>query len=291
VGSPGLDVVIVSYRSRDLLRACLASLREHPPDGPLDVHVVDNDSRDGTVKMVRERFPEVDLLPLEQNVGFGRASNAGAARGAHPYVLFLNPDTRLRAGALDGLLALMERQSEVGIAGCRLELEDGTVDHAGRRSFPTIVGALGHFTTLGRRRGAPAALSQYAGADVSPGPVDAVNGAFMLVRRTALDEVGGFDEGYWMYMEDLDLCWRFRERDRLTWYEPSVSVVHVKHGTTGRWRSPRLVYAFHYGMYRFYRSHYAPRRNVLVNVAVYAGICAKLVVSLMRTTAMRVAER
>src|SRR5439155_25689865 len=98
VGSLGLDVVIVSHRSRGLLGACLDSLRAHPPPGPLTVHVVDNDSRDGTIELVGERFPEVDLVAIDRNLGFGRASNAGAALGSHPYVLFLNPDTRIIPG-------------------------------------------------------------------------------------------------------------------------------------------------------------------------------------------------
>jgi N-acetylglucosaminyl-diphospho-decaprenol L-rhamnosyltransferase len=117
--------------------------------------------------------------------------------------------------------------------------------------------------------------------------VDAVNGAFMLVRRSALDEVGLFDEGYWMYMEDLDLCYRFARAGWTTWYEPSVSVLHVKGGSSGANRRPRLNYAFHYGMYRFYRKHYAPGRNALVNGAIYLGIAVKLALSLARSAVAR----
>src|SRR5262249_875092 len=112
--------------------------------------------------------------------------------------------------------------------------------------------------------------------DVDSGEVDAVNGAFMLMRRSALDQVGLFDEGYWMYMEDLDLCFRLREAGWVAWYEPSVTVTHVKGGTTGGRRDPRLAYAFNRGMLRFYRKHYAPRRSAGVNGVVYAGIGVKL---------------
>ena len=101
----------------------------------------------------------------------------------------------------------------------------------------------------------------------------------MLMRRAALDEVGLFDEGYWMYMEDLDLCYRFAQAGWVTWYEPTVTVVHVKAGTSGSAAAPRLNYAFHYGMFRFYREHYAPPRSAAVNTAVYAGIAAKFAVS------------
>ena len=98
----------------------------------------------------------------------------------------------------------------------------------------------------------------------------------MLMRRAALQRVGLFDEGYWMYMEDLDLCYRFAQAGWVTWYEPSVTVHHLKAGTSGKHRSARLNYAFHYGMLRFYRAHYAAERNPLVNATVYAGIAVKL---------------
>jgi N-acetylglucosaminyl-diphospho-decaprenol L-rhamnosyltransferase len=281
-----LDVVIVSYRSRGLLRDCLESLREHPPGARVRVTVVDNDSRDGTVEMVAAEFPEVHMIGAEWNLGFSAANNQAIRGGDADYVLALNPDTRVTEGALDRLLELMDSRPEIGICGCRLELEDGSFDHAAKRSFPTIAGALGHFTGVGRRA-EQGALSQYRAPEVEAGPVDAINGAFMLMRRATLDEIGLFDEGFWMYMEDLDLCYRCWEARKVVWYEPSVTVVHVKHGSSGDYRTPRLNYAFHYGMYRFYRKHYAASRNGLVNAAVYAGIAGKLGLSVVRSAFAR----
>jgi GT2 family glycosyltransferase len=288
--APGLDVAIVSYRCRELLRDCLESLREHPPAGPMGVRVVDNDSRDGTVEMVRGEFPEVELTAAERNLGFAAANNLAIAAGDQPYVLVLNPDTRIRAGTLDRMLELMESQPRVGISGPRLEQPDGTFDHAARRAFPTPFSALAHFSGLGTRveRGP---LAAYRAPEVESGPVDAVNGAFMLMRRSALDEVGAFDEGYWLYMEDLDLCYRFAEAGWLTWYEPGASAMHQKAGSSGALRSPRLNYHFHLGMLRFYRKHYAPRRNPLVNAFVDAGIAVKLAASVVRTAARRLLGR
>jgi GT2 family glycosyltransferase len=252
-----VDIVIVSYRCRELLRACLGSIEAY---APLEraVWVVDNDSHDGAVEMVESDFPGVDVIPNGANLGFARATNIGIVRGHAPYVLVLNPDTELRPGTLDTLLKLMEARPEVGIAGCRLEREDGTLDHACRRSFPTVLGALGHFSGIGRRlNGGP--LAQYRAPEVERGPVDAVNGAFMLIRRAALAEVGLFDEGYWMYMEDLDLCYRFQQAGLVTWYEPSVSALHVKHGS-GDWaRSVRLGMALGSGTLRFLRLRHAIR--------------------------------
>jgi N-acetylglucosaminyl-diphospho-decaprenol L-rhamnosyltransferase len=282
-----LDIVIVSYRCRELLRDCLSSLREHPSRAGARVWVVDNASGDGTVEMVGSEFPEVELIASDENLGFSQANNLAIGRGEAPYVLALNPDTLMTAGALDHMLALMKQNPKIGISGCRLELPDGTFDHAARRSFPTPLGALAHFTGVGRWRKAPARLAQYRAPEVESGPVDAVNGAFMLMRREALDQVGLFDEGYWMYMEDLDLCYRFAQAGWTTWYEPAVKVIHVKAGTSGKNRKPRLNYAFHYGMYRFYRKHYAKNDNILLRGAVYAGIAGKLGISIVRSAVRR----
>ena len=288
---PGsLDVVIVSYRCEELLRECLTSLREHPPKREMSVHVVDNASGDGTAEMVRREFPEVSLTESERNLGFSAANNIAIRDSDTEYVLVLNPDTRLTDGALDRLLDLMDERPGIGISGPRLELEDGSFDHAAKRSFPTPLSSLAHFTGIGRRREG-GALAAYRAPEVDSGPVDAVNGAFMLIRREALDQVGLFDEGYWMYMEDLDLCYRLAQAGWVTWYEPEVKVMHVKAGTSGTLRSFRLNRAFHYGMYRFYRKHYAADHNSLFNLFIYAGIVAKLAVTVVETAIQRARSR
>jgi GT2 family glycosyltransferase len=279
-----LDVVVVAYRCREHLRRCLESIEAHAP-ARTSVWVVDNDSRDGTVELVRDEFPSVCLLENGENAGFARATNRGIAEGRAPYVLALNPDTELFEDTLPTLLRVLEEHPEIGIAGPRLERPDGSFDHASRRSFPTLLGALGHFSGLGRRveRGR---LAQYRAPEVERGPVDAVNGAFMLIRRAALDEVGLFDEGYWMYMEDLDLCFRFKQAGWVTWYEPSAVAVHLKGGSAGR-RSPRLVRAFHSGMWRFYRTHYAADAPRGVATVVHWGIRARLLLTVLGSVSGR----
>ena len=284
-----LDVSIVSYRCESLLRDCLQSLRDNPPSRAMNVHVVDNASGDGTAEMVAREFPEVRLSALEQNTGFSVANNVAIRAGSAPYVLVLNPDTRITPGGLDRLLELMDARPMVGMAGPRLERDDGSFDHAAKRSFPTPLSALAHFTGVGPRREF-GALAAYRAPDVESGPVDAVNGAFMLIRRRALEAVGLFDEGFWMYMEDLDLSWRFAKAGWITWYEPDVTVTHVKAGTSGELRSFRLNRAFHYGMFRFYRKHYAPDHNPVFNLFIYAGILAKLALTVAETELRRVSR-
>ncbi len=281
-----MDVVVVSFRCEPMLRECLESLRRYPSGTEMAVHVVDNASKDGTAEMVAREFPEVHLTASDENLGFGAANNLVIRESTASYILCLNPDTRATEGALGRLIDVMDERVKLGICGPRLELEDGSLDHAAKRSFPTPLSALGHFTGIGRRRGS-GVLAAYRAPEVDAGPVDAINGACMLFRRSALEEVGLFDEGYWMYMEDLDLCYRFDEARWVTWYEPSATVVHVKAGTTGPVRAPRLTYAFHYGMYRFYHKHYAAQKSRMVNAVVYIGIALKAIGSIINSTAKR----
>ena len=291
----GLDVVIVAHRTRELLRRCLDSLRAYPPATEMKVVVVDNASGDGTAEMVRADYPDVELIEASRNLGFAAATNLGADRGTADYLLALNPDTAATAGALDTAIAALEAHPEAAVVGPRLVREDGSLDHAAKRSFPTPLSALGHFSGVGRRPGARGRLAAYRAPEVESGPVDAVNGAFMLMRREAYEAAGGFDEGYWMYMEDLDLSYRLAQRGFVSWYEPAATVIHTKGGSVDGGRSPRLEWAFHRGMYRFYRRHYAPERSPALNALVYVGIAVKLMAavaqSLLRRSLARLRHR
>ncbi|MEY2565799.1 MAG: hypothetical protein QOE35_328 [Actinomycetota bacterium] len=289
-GDLELEVVIVSYRCRELLRGCLTSLLAHPVrSGAMRVHVVDNDSEDGTEEMVRTMFPDVRFEGLAENAGFSVANNRALRRTTAPSVLLLNPDTEMRPDVLDHVLEVMAERPDVGMLGCRLVQRDGSFDHAAKRSFPTPGSALAHFTGIGRRRGAGARAAQYQAPHVdelSVGAVDAVNGAFMLVRREALEQVGLLDEGYWLYMEDLDWCYRFHQAGWTVLYDGRVAVMHAKGGTAGRHRALRQNVWFHRGMARFYRKFQAGR-NPVVDLTVYMGIAAKLTISVIRSTVAR----
>jgi N-acetylglucosaminyl-diphospho-decaprenol L-rhamnosyltransferase len=280
-----LEVVVVSHGAEELLRRCLRSLREHPASGAMRATVVDSGSPDGTPDMVEREFPEVRLL-RHGNIGFSAANNLVLRETGAEAVLLLNPDTEVYAGTLDAALARLRSAERIGMVGVKLVTESGELDHACKRSFPTPTAALAHFTGIGRRAEAVGALSQYRAThlgDDEPGEVDAVNGAFMLCRTEAVREVGLLDEGYWLYMEDLDWCRRFWQAGWKVFYEPAGVALHVKGGSSGARRAPRQEIAFHRGMARFYRRFDAPERSPLVNAAVYAGIGAKLALSLAIT--------
>lgn len=285
-----LEVVIVSHGAEALLRRCLRSLEEHPISaGEMRVTVVDSGSPDATPEMVAREFPRV-RLHREANIGFSAANNLVLREDEAAAVLLLNPDTEVYAGTLDAALARLRSDSDIGMVGVKLVTESGELDHACKRSFPTPLSALAHFTGIGRGEGAGAALSQYRAThlgDDEPGEVDAVNGAFMLCRAEAVREVGLLDEGYWLYMEDLDWCHRFWDAGWKVFYEPAGVALHVKGGSSASRRAPKQEIAFHRGMGRFYRRFDAPEHNPLLNAAVYAGVGAKLAVSLAITACKR----
>jgi N-acetylglucosaminyl-diphospho-decaprenol L-rhamnosyltransferase len=234
---------------------------------------------------VEREFPAVRLIRRE-NIGFSAANNVVLREDEANAVLLLNPDTEIYAGTLDTSLARLRSDERIGMVGCKLVTESGELDHACKRSFPTPLSALAHFTGIGRGDGASSTLSQYRAthlADDEPGEVDAVNGAFMLCRAEAVREVGLLDEGYWLYMEDLDWCRRFWNAGWRVFYEPAGVALHVKGGSSGKRRAPKQEIAFHRGMGRFYRRFDAAERKPLVNAAVYAGIGAKLATSLVIT--------
>jgi GT2 family glycosyltransferase len=285
-GAVNLEVAIVSHGAEALLRRCLESLRAHPPrTATMRVTIVDSGSTDGTPDMVEREFPEFHLV-RRGNIGFSAANNIVLRESRAGAVLLLNPDTEVYEGTLDTCLARLAADPEIGMVGAKLVREDGELDHAAKRSFPTPLAALAHFTGIGRGEGVGESLSQYRATHLGeddPGEVDAVNGAFMLCRAEAVAQVGLLDEGYWLYMEDLDWCRRFWDAGWKVFYEPRAVALHVKGGSSSTRRAPKQEIAFHRGMGRFYRRFDAPTSNPLLNLAVYAGIGAKLAVSLAIT--------
>jgi GT2 family glycosyltransferase len=210
--------------------------------------------------------------------------------------LLLNPDTVLTDGALDRMVEVIQERPRVAAAGCRLVLRDGSFDHAAKRSFPTPLAAVAHFTGLARTFGSSRRLTQYQApglGEQQAGEVDSVNGAFMLLRREAIEEVGLLDEGYpTPGLEDLDWCYRFKQRGWKVWYQGAVTITHVKGGATvearrrGRYRSLRHNIAFHRSLGRFYRNCYAGERP-LVDLAAYLAVGIKFVASVTRSAIAR----
>lgn len=283
VTAPQLSIVVVTHNVERLLRACLRSVFASRTPFTFEVAVVDTGD-DGSAAMVRVEFPQVIVIEAPENPGYAAANNLGLRRSRGAFCLLLNPDTELPDDALAAAVAALERNPNVGVLGPKLVRSDGSLDLACRRSFPTPRNALWHFLKLPKLFPRWSAVGAYNLTYKDPDQsyeVDAVSGAFLLIRRRALEEIGLLDETYWMYGEDLDLCLRSKARGWRTLYYPAVQVLHAK-GQSSRTRSLRCTYEFYRAMLVFYRKHYAPRAPAVERVLVSAGIVALGAVSLLR---------
>lgn len=271
MSTPLVDIVMVTYGRADLVRSSLRMLLESSSAGDLRVTVVDNNSPDNTPDVVSAEFPDVRLIRRKDNPGFAVSNNQALAMTTAPFVLLLNPDTEVRWPTIQHLIDRLEADSSIGMIGCRLLLDDGSFDHAAKRRIPTPMQALKYFTfkVFGLTVGDYVANTV---TETGAGDVDALNGAFMLVHRMALETVGGLDERYWMYAEDLDWCVRFRDAGWRVVYDGRVTALHVKGASAGKRRSLKLNYHFHRSMAIFYRRHLAPEKPQFVNAFVIASI-------------------
>jgi N-acetylglucosaminyl-diphospho-decaprenol L-rhamnosyltransferase len=254
--SDRIAVVVVNRDTRELLRECLHSVRA---ERPAETVVVDHASSDGSAEMVRSRFPDARLLSRRDNPGFGAGANAGIDACHAPHLLLLNADTRLRRGALEALARELDRHPQAALVGPRLIGADG------RRQpscfpFPTPFNFLVLNSWLNRAvRALPGVRRRFrpAWSEIGAGPVPWVLGAAMAMRRTAVRAVGGFDEGFFMYSEEVDLCWRLRGAGWEVRYTPEAEVFHLGGASTRQARAGMLVQQVD-SLERFYRLHLSP---------------------------------
>lgn len=261
-----LGIVVVSYNTCELLRACLRSIYESTGDLAYEVCVVDNASSDGSPEMVAAEFPQVRLISNTDNVGYPRANNQGlrhfgfgeGAMARPRFALLLNPDTELPPDALIHMVDFMGAHSQAGIVGPKLVCPDGSLDLACRRSFPDPEVSFYRMAGLSRLFPGSRRFGRYNLTYLDPdqpAEVDAVVGAFMLVRREAIAGVGLLDEQFFMYGEDLDWAYRIKAAGWKVYYNPGVTVLHVKRAASRK--SARAQIEFYRAMDIFYRKHYA----------------------------------
>ncbi len=271
-------IVVVSYNVCNLLRQCLASAVAAVP--PAHVIVVDNASHDESVAMIRREFPTVTLIANEANRGFAAGTNQGirCALTAEPlpeYVLLLNPDAFLRPGALAALVRFMDAHPRVGAVGARLFYPDGKPQE-GAWHFPTLWMTFFDLfpprgPLLGRLYASPLNGRYREERGPEPFPIDHPLGAAMLLRRAVIDEIGMLDEDYWMYVEEVDWCYRCRQAGWTIWQVPQAEVVHVAGASSQQFKGRSFV-ALHRSRLRFFAKHGSVRRRRWSRRIVRAGM-------------------
>ena len=262
-----LSVCIVSWNTEAQLKECLQSIYEHTKGITYEIFVVDNASRDGSVGMVRDHFPDVFLIANQGNRGFAAANNQAIRLAKGRFVIFLNPDTVVNGNALATMVRFMDDHPEAGAIGPKLLNVDGSVQHSIRR-FPTFSIALHDNTILGRMLLFRRRVEDYKMEDFSfdrVEEVDATSGAALMVRKDVLDEVGPMDEGYFMFIEELDLCQRIRAKGHKIYFIPDAVITHLG-GESRRQNPGELVIVGQNSLMRYFTKFEGPRKTLLFKI-------------------------
>lgn len=272
------DAVVVNYEAGSVLERCVRSLlADTSAGGAPDVVVVDNGSSDGSLAPVEPMVPRVRIIRPHANIGYARAANLGIAATDSAVLAVCNPDVEIAPGTAAEILARFTSELDLGAVGPTVRNPDGTV-YPSARSVPRLRDAVGH-GLLGLVWRTNPFTRRYRQLDADPSrprDVDWVSGAAIWLRRDALDAVGGWDEGYFMYVEDVDLCWRLREAGWRIGYEPGGEVVHLQGRSTAQ-HPYRMIAEHHRSLFRFARKRWRGVRGaLLVPAALFLTVRAGL---------------
>lgn len=285
-----LSIVIVSYNTKEFLKNCINSIYETSLGFTFEIVVVDNNSKDGSVDLIKDKFKSIIIVSNKENLGFSKANNLGVKKTQGRYILFLNADTIVYKNTLKTMIEFMDETKDAGASTCQLDMPNGKIDDASHRGFPTPWNSFSHFSGLEKLLGKTKLFGGYKLEYMdlnSIHEIDALAGAFMLVRREAGEEVKWWDEDYFFYGEDLDFCYMLKQKGWKIYYVPKVSILHFK-GVSGgikkisenvttadketrkkateeRFRAMRL----------FYKKHYENKYPFFITRLVFFGISLK----------------
>ena len=280
-----LSVVIVNYQTFELTKNAVNSILQYDYPFSVEIIVVDNASPDDSLEKLKDYFcDKVKFIPSAENNGFAAGNNQALRIAQGKYQLLLNSDTIVWENTLENIYNYMEKHSDVGACGCRVLLENGELDMACKRSFPNVKNSffrLFHIPTK-------SSDDNYNLTDLPDDEVyeiDCLTGAFMFMRKDALDKVGFLDETFFMYGEDIDLCYRIKKGGWKIVYHGKSRITHFK-GSSSKKQKSKLLYEFYRAMYIYYKKHHADESSFIVNWTVYLGIallcCLKLFLNIFK---------
>ena len=252
-----LSVLIVNWNTRELLRACLQSLRRYPLSEPMEVWVLDNASQDGSAEMVRSEFPEVQLIASERNLGYAAGNNLLLEKAQGDYLLLLNPDTEVTQGALDTAVQYMREHPEVAALGAKLIYPDGRVQRS-VRGFPEPEAVMWEYLGLARlfprsRRFGAYRMTWFTYDQMAE--VDQPMGTFLMLSRRAVRAVGLMDERFPIFFNEVDWCYRAKKEGLKIVFHPDVVIIHHGGASTRQVR-PQMIWESHRSLQKFYQKHY-----------------------------------
>lgn len=273
-----LSIIIVNYNTFELTRDTILSVLKDYPFS-LEILVVDNDSTDNSLNKLKDYFStekNIRFIKSPKNNGFAFGNNIAIKKAMGKYILLLNSDTVVQDNTLEEIYNFMEENPDVGACGCRVLLENGELDKACKRSFPNPKNSfyrLFHIPIENNYN-----LDNLDDNGVYD--IDCLTGAFMFIRAAALKDSGLLDETFFMYGEDIDLCYRIKNSNWRIVYYGKVAITHYK-GASSKKQKSKLIYEFYRAMYIYYRKHYSNDSNVFMNILVYLGIVILCIIKLI----------
>lgn len=278
-----LSVIIVNHNTKQLTNQTISSIIENTHRLEYEILVVDNSTdKDEACSYVDSK---VRLITDVKNNGFGNACNIGSKIAKGKYLLFLNSDTMIKDNSLSKCFEYISKHKQIGVLGVRVLLENGTLDHGCKRGFPTPQSAMYYYLKLDKKYPGSEKYGSYRQTfldEMETNEVDSVSGAFLMISKNLFYELNGFDEDFFMYGEDLDLCFRAKEKGYKVIYYAEAEIIHLK-GQSGLHKSSKtVIYHFYNAMIIFYNKHYKKKYNILVTIAVYIGIKLKYLLTLIK---------
>ena len=277
-----VSIVIINFNTKDMTEQCIKSIISSTKC-EFEIIIVDNSTK------IEEKFtsdlPFVTVINAE-NKGFGHACNIGMRDSCGDFYLMLNSDTIVHDYAIDTCLEYISEHSNVGAIGCRTMLADGTLDHNCKRGLPTPEASLYYLLGLDKKYPNSPKYARYHATFLDENKINEVevlSGSFMMLRASVIAEIGGFDEDYFMYCEDVDLCYRISFSGYKLIYLPTAEITHLKGQSGLNTKNRKVIGYFHKSMLIFYNKHYKKKYNIFVTFAVYIGIHAKMLFSLIKS--------
>ena len=267
-----LSVIIVNWNSKAYVRQCLTSLFKYRPNTSMEVVVVDGASFDGCDEMLAREFPTVEFVQSKTNVGFARANNLGVRHSKGRNLLFLNPDTELVENSIDVLMRHLATLPQAGAVGCKLLNSDRSVQTSCIQSFPTVFNQIVDSEFLRRRfpRSRLWGMAALHTDGQEPSEVEVISGACILTKREVFETVGGFSESYFMYGEDLDLCFKIKQAGFRSYYVPETSIIHHGGGSTQQSVSNFSTVMMRESVFRFLSTNRGVASAILYRAAMVA---------------------
>ncbi len=277
-----LSIIIVNYNTKDLTHQTIDSIIKNTHGINYEIIVADNSTDES--QMCNYDSQHVTTFKIE-NHGFGHGCNSGAKLAKGRYLLFLNSDTLIHDNALLKCVEYMKANKDVGILGARILLKDGTLDHGCKRGFPTPSAALYYYMGLDRKFPDSRKYGAYRQTylnESETNEVDSVSGAFLMISKNLFEEINGFDETFFMYGEDLDLCFRVKEKGYKVIYFANAVITHLK-GQSGLHKSSKtVIFHFYDAMIIFYDKHYKNKYSIVVTTLIYSMIKIKYWLTLLK---------